>query len=109
VEELSVLTGTQAEGTSLLGLCAAGQAKGLLLWAYETTLPGLQEILAETGRPAIALLRRSHYVVVEAASATEVCFVDPLCGPRRLGASEFARAWSGYLLALAGIASAAKD
>jgi len=112
VSELAELAGTGENGTSLLGLCTAARSKGLALWAYETSLPGLRDTLAATGCPAIALLRRCHYVVVEAVSRDQVWFLDPSRPSgraRTLSSAEFAAAWNGYVVAVAQGAAARQE
>ncbi|NLV42207.1 MAG: hypothetical protein GXY15_13405, partial [Candidatus Hydrogenedentes bacterium] len=94
--EADVLTlareaGSDASGTSLAGLLAAGAARGLGLSAAR------MENLSDLRTPAIAHLAPNHFVLVRAVEADGVLVEDP-SGQRRLTREAFQSAFSGFVL-----------
>lgn len=94
------LAGTDAEGTSLLGLSNAAQAVGLVA---EGACGELAD-LAQQPLPCIAHLRLpnglEHYVVVFKIHDHSVKLGDPASGLRRIPKAEFAELWSSKAVLL---------
>ena len=98
VDELAGLSGLdQKKGATMLGLTKAAEAKGLHAFAMKISV----DELARTGVPAIALLWRNHFVVVEGGNPGTVKMTDPPNGPRIVPLDEFKKSYSGFALLIA--------
>jgi ATP-binding cassette subfamily B protein len=101
LEQFRDLTGTDCQGTNLLGLLRAAQRLGFAARGVK----GGYEALPLAPLPAIAHLRTDeglgHFVVLHRARADAVVIADPGRGVRRLPRAEFCRGWTGHLLLLA--------
>jgi len=86
------LSGTDASGTSLLGLCEAAQALGFEAHGAtgdyaalrEVTLPCIAHVVVEGG---------AHYIVVYEAGENHLWVADPARGLVRISLVEFERIW----------------
>lgn len=86
------LAGTDASGTSLLGLYKAAQSLGF----YAKGATGDYESLRRVDLPCIAHVvveGGPHYVVVYEAGEEHLCVADPARGLVRLSRGEFERIW----------------
>jgi ATP-binding cassette subfamily B protein len=98
LERLRDLTGTDRQGTSLLGLLRAAVRLGFRARGVK----GTYEALPRAPLPAIAHLRTAeglgHFVVLHQVRKDAVVIADPGGGVARLRRDEFCRHWTGYLL-----------
>src|SRR4029077_5664088 len=101
LEQLRDLTGTDRQGTNLLGLLQAAERLGFSARGVK----GAYEALPRAPLPAIAHLRTDeglgHFVVLHQVRKDAVVVADPAHGVERLGREEFCKRWTGYLLLLA--------
>jgi ATP-binding cassette subfamily B protein len=101
LEQLRDLTGTDRQGTNLLGLLQAAERLGFAAKGVK----GEYEALPLAPLPAIAHLRTDeglgHFVVLHRARKDAVVIADPGRGVQRLPRQEFCRRWTGHLLLLA--------
>ncbi len=94
--ELEVATGTGPDGTSMLALKKAAEARGLA--GHGLRLP--VERLDDIPMPAIAHVHGDHFVVIRSAG-DELVIDDPSLGRLRMSSSTFERSWDGVLLTFA--------
>jgi ABC-type bacteriocin/lantibiotic exporter with double-glycine peptidase domain len=96
-ESVSSMAGTQASGTTMLGLAQAVEHVGL----RARGLRGGYDVLLQVPLPVIAVFNQ-HYVVITRVNSKEVEVGDPLYGfftyPRRA----FQRIWQGQILVIEG-------
>lgn len=90
-----VHTGT--EGTGLSGFVTGAEALGLRAKALKAS----KARLGDLPLPAVAHLKRGHWVVVVAADARRVRIADPARGIRKVARDDFEEAWSGYIVSFA--------
>lgn len=95
-QELRQLLPSRAGGTSMADLMEAARAKGLDPHGVSLTMEQLRTVR----KPAIALLRPGHYVVVTGAGRQGVDYIDPgeRNTPQRKPLDEFAWLWTGRAL-----------
>lgn len=94
------LAGTDADGTSLLGLATAARKLGLCCEGARGELAELEQ----EQLPCVAHLRlpngTEHYVVVFKVSAKSLRLGDPASGLRRVSRAEFAKLWASKAVLL---------
>jgi ATP-binding cassette subfamily B protein RaxB len=94
-EDLARVLGVNPEGTSMLRLKRAAEARGLLCRGWRLTTRDLPAIPL----PAILLLRRNHFVVLDSYSPG-ACLVirDPARGRLQLSMRKLESIWGGETL-----------
>lgn len=92
--ELEVDTGTGPDGTSMLALKKAAEARGLA--GHGLRLP--VERLDDIPMPVIAHVHGDHFVVIRSAGE-ELVIDDPSLGRLRMSSRTFERSWDGVVLA----------
>ena len=96
-DSLGVLAGTGPTGTRASGLIRAAEVFGLSLTLNRLLRGGI----AETPKPFIAWVRKSHFVTVtEWMPDGRVTVLDPLVGRYTIGDTAFNRIWSGEAVVL---------
>jgi hypothetical protein len=80
--------GTDTEGTSLRGICAAGRAVGLEM--------GPVKVSRTMSLPAIIHWEQRHWVVLYEVTEGAAVIGGPASGLRKVSGDELTRAWSGY-------------
>lgn len=106
LEQLRNSSGTNIEGTSLLGLHEAAQRIGLQATAYEATMEQLKVAIAPAILHTFVEGRFYHYVVCFGFRADKKVFIisDPAQGVKEYSEAEVAAIWqSGALLLIEGI------
>jgi hypothetical protein len=93
-EVIEGLAATTVRGTTMLGLQRAALALGA---PADGLMLGFDD-LRRTPLPAIAFVRRNHFVLVTAIDGDAVALLDPSIGHMRLGRSQFLRQWQGETL-----------
>ncbi|AFZ35751.1 bacteriocin-processing peptidase [Stanieria cyanosphaera PCC 7437] len=83
-------------GSSLKGLCTAGETIGFTTRPVKATFSQL----AQQKLPAIAHWQSNHYIVVYEVRRKYVIVGDPAIGQRTLTPEEFQADWTGYALLL---------
>ncbi len=97
IERLRQLAGTDAVGSSLLGLQEAALASGL----DATTWRVSRADFAELPLPAIAFFGGNHFVVLEKRTASgKVVVLDPARGRLEFAPRQLFRHWRGETLVL---------
>lgn len=99
LEQLRQWSGTDKEGTNLLGIIRAAERLGLSARAFHGSL----EALAGVPLPAVVHLLEDgsgHYVVLHRLTAKGVLIADPARGLRKLSRDAFARLWTGYIVVM---------
>lgn len=91
--ELEVATGTGPDGTSMLALKRAAEARGLNGQGLRLSVERLDDIPL----PAIAHVHGDHFVVIRSAGE-ELVIDDPSLGRLRMNSRTFERSWDGVLL-----------
>ncbi|MBI2844234.1 MAG: DUF1573 domain-containing protein, partial [Armatimonadetes bacterium] len=94
LEELTALSGTDEQGTSLIGLHAVARAKGLEAVAMKIGVDELEGLKC----PAMAHLWNNHFVVVEADSPDKLRVTNPPGEPKVTTTEEFKKHYSGFAL-----------
>lgn len=92
--ELEVATGTGPDGTSMLALKKAAEARGLSGQGLRLPVERLDDIPL----PAIAHVHGDHFVVIRSAGQ-ELVIDDPSLGRLRMSSRTFERSWDGIVLA----------
>ena len=92
--EIARLAGTQANGTTMLGLQQAAQAKGLTAEGQER---GVDE-LASLPHPCILYFHQGHFAVLTGVQDGRFYVADPSLGQRVWTRSQLAYLWRGELL-----------
>ena len=91
--ELELATGTGPDGTSMLALKRAAEARGLDGQGLRLPVERLDDIPL----PAIAHVHGDHFVVIRSAGE-ELVVDDPSLGRLRMNARTFDRSWNGVVL-----------
>ena len=91
--ELELATGTGPDGTSMLALKRAAEARGLNGQGLRLPVERLDDIPL----PAIAHVHGDHFVVIRSAGE-ELVVDDPSLGRLRMNARTFDRSWNGVVL-----------
>ena len=94
VKELSVLSKTEARGTSFQGLFEASQQKGLQPIALRLTV----DELAQRESPAILHVNENHFFVVKKIERDDVHILDPPKKPYIISRNRLAEMWKGKSL-----------
>jgi HlyB family type I secretion system ABC transporter len=94
LNRLRDIANVDRNGSSLLGLCSAAEAIGLLASPVKADLT---QLAAQT-LPAIAHWEGNHYVVVYSITKKHVFISDPAIGQKKLSHNEFNKGWTGYAL-----------
>ncbi|MDE0186957.1 MAG: cysteine peptidase family C39 domain-containing protein [Candidatus Poribacteria bacterium] len=94
VEELTVLSKTEARGTSLEGIFEASQRKGLQPVALHTTI----DELAKRAGPVILHVNGNHFFVVEKIEGADVHILDPPKKPYIISKKRLSDMWEGTAL-----------
>jgi ATP-binding cassette subfamily B protein len=98
LQKMRDMTGTDREGTNLLGLVEAAERLGLSAKAVK----GPYEALMGIPLPAVAHIRRAdglgHFVVLFRADKRGVVISDPAEGIKRIEIERFRQQWTGHLL-----------
>jgi ATP-binding cassette subfamily B protein len=84
--------GTDTEGTSLRGICAAGRAIGLDMEPLKVS----RDRVGTMPLPAIIHWEQNHWVVLYEVNKGSAVVGDPAIGLRKVSRDELMRAWNGY-------------
>jgi tetratricopeptide (TPR) repeat protein len=94
-EELMRLAGTDATGTTMMGLAQAAKAEGLKTEGLWVDAQAFQRLRL----PALAWVNGNHWVAVFEVSRNTVTLFDPAKDKQEtIGLSTFQSQWDGYLL-----------
>ena len=94
-EDLTLGLGVTSEGTSMLRLKHAAEARGLLCRGWRLTASDLSDIPL----PAILSLRRNHFVVLDSYSpGRDLVIRDPARGRLQLSMRKLESIWGGETL-----------
>ena len=93
-EEIARLAGTNAGGTSMLGLQTAARAKGLAAEGVQVTPEGLRH----TPLPCLLFFHPGHFAVLTGQRGTLCYLADPSLGQRTLTRTQLSSLWSGEAL-----------
>ncbi|MCC6443833.1 MAG: hypothetical protein IT210_10310 [Armatimonadetes bacterium] len=88
--------GMSREGTTLLALARCARKRGFSAVGLQV----LPDELHQQRKPVLALLRRSHFVVVEKADRKGIRCWDPMGIRKDYSPEQWLREWDGYLLAV---------
>lgn len=107
ISKIREVSGTDAQGTSALGLIKA--AESLEFTAKAIKINNYNDILGEFPKPAIAhvIIDKSipHYVVIHKVEKHEILIADPAVGIIKYKLSEFFKIWTGILILMVPAAS----
>ena len=92
--DLARLAGTKGNGTTMLGLQQAAQAKGLSAEGQERSV----EELASLPRPCILYFHQGHFAVLTGVQDDLFYVADPSLGQRVWTSKQLAYLWRGELL-----------
>jgi hypothetical protein len=95
-EELARLSGTDAVGTSMLGLQQAAHAKRMPADGWQVSLANL----ARVPRPCILFFRPRHFVVLYGVNGDAFYIADPSLGLLVRHGAELTQQWKGEVLVL---------
>lgn len=94
-DDLTLGLGVTSDGTSMLRLKRAAEARGLLCRGWRLAIRDLPNIPL----PAILYLRRNHFVVLDSYSPGGPIFIrDPAWGRLQLTARKLESIWGGEIL-----------
>jgi hypothetical protein len=93
-EEVARLAGTDARGTTMLGLREAAEKLGLAVQDRRARIEDLEAL----PKPAILFYSQGHFAVLTGVSEGRFYLADPSLGQRCWGPAELRRFWHGELL-----------
>lgn len=95
LDEAIKLTKTRGEGTTMLGLKRACEAKGLQVRGYKNMTP--QDLL-KVNTPAIVFVEGNHFMVVDGVKNADFIVIDYPKAPYLMPAEELKKIWKGEAL-----------
>ena len=82
------------KGATMFDLSEAAQAYHIKATGYRTSLSALRWLQF----PAIAYVRRNHFIIVDAVTTNHLLIRDPSIGELLIEQSEFLKIWQGEIL-----------
>lgn len=93
-DEIARFAGTSPQGTSMLGLRAAAEQKGLAAEGLQMTVQNLREAPC----PCILFFQKGHYAVLVGVRGDRYYVADPSLGQRILTEPQLMSLWHGQVL-----------